>query len=273
MHRLDPAYRLLLHRNLTLKSYSKPFEDSLIKELFNFSVKLTGEREVAFIEHCATVKHIHVFKRCSDEIICGFQMWCESLTKGNYSVIRGGKLRFSPEVSGMALPQISGLVFLCNEMQGEKCKTRFFRVSIASVFGFNALHSQLSSSFIISQSHLGGRCDFDLKLKNFLFECTRDFATHNGFIYDEYYGLVDVGFKLLPSVLARADSEFLQRPSVRLYSSLVPDWKNDSKFIAWGWEMNEANFESQIFYIKSKSNKSSTYSDSPKSGFPMGANE
>jgi hypothetical protein len=73
---------------------------------------------------------------------------------------------------------------------------------------------------------------------------------HSGFLFDETTGLVDVGFN--PVKNNKFTSSFSDRPAVKLYSSLVSDWKEGTKYLSWFWIYNKENIQAQLNYISKK---------------------
>src|SRR6266545_1172126 len=122
----------------------RAFSPALLEELHALSNRLMAEKFEHFRAHAETNEVVHVFERADTRAIVGFQFWKTApIDLPGARAIVGGKLRIVPEFRGRALHLRSGLRFY-GETQLAHPRTRFYRLSLASIFGFTSIASALA---------------------------------------------------------------------------------------------------------------------------------
>lgn len=231
-------------KGLTIRVHSAPFSDTFVQSLFSLASSLGNESKSAFERHVATVSEVHTLHNLKDpnHSLLGFQMWPRIRRQ---RVISGGKLRLTPHGRGVAFPHISGLLYLQNQKNREN-ELPFLRMSIASVFGFNALMPAVSQWSVLRKG----------EAPELLMEEVQQFCVENGFDFDAATGVADVKFSLSPTLLREASSNptFVSREAVKCYSQHVPTWQqpNSTKYLCWWWEFNEQNIASMTHFARTR---------------------
>jgi hypothetical protein len=220
-----------------LRIVEAPFAPALVTRLFNFSSAFSKETEHAFARHVSTLAEIHVFGS-GDEEVTGFQMWPAPVRMpGGVVVMMGGKLRLARAARRTGLPQRSNLAFA--ERHAAREGEQWYRLSVASVFGFNSLASSLSSFFVL------GSPEEPRELREVFAAQVERFCQVNGFAANAD-GTVNVRFSLPASLLQEANNPiFRSRAAVRRYEQLVPRWHDPASttYVAWGWKFDRSNID------------------------------
>ena len=120
------------------------FTPALLAELHAFAARLMAEDAAHFRVHAETNDVVHVFERADTGAVVGFQFWRTApiALPGGRALI-GGKLRVDPAYRRRALHLRSGLRFYL-ACQLRHPRTRFYRLSLASMFGFVSIASALA---------------------------------------------------------------------------------------------------------------------------------
>src|SRR6266545_4394928 len=122
----------------------RAFTPAFLGELHAMSNRLMAEEFDHFCEHAMTNEVVHVFERADPPAIVGFQFWKTApIELPRARAIVGGKLRILPEFRGRALHLRAGLRFY-GQAQLLHPRTRFYRLSLASIFGFTSIASALA---------------------------------------------------------------------------------------------------------------------------------
>src|SRR5262245_56800493 len=120
------------------------FTPALLDSLHALANRLMAEDAVHFRVHAETSDVVHVYERTDTGAPVGFQFWrTAAMELPGCRALIGGKLRVDPAFRGRALHLRSGLRFY---VESQLChpRTRFYRLSLASLFGFVSITSALA---------------------------------------------------------------------------------------------------------------------------------
>lgn len=212
----------------------RDFTDALLGRLHAFSNRLLPEDAAHFRVHAETNDVVHVFEH--GEAIVGYQFWRTApLELPGARVILGGKLRVLPEHRGRALHLRSGLRFFL------ACKlrhplTRYYRLAVASLFGFVSITSALVEYHIFDPRPLPGDAEGEAIRAAFA-----RFAAESHFRMDPETGLVFVDIGIAPETLAQFPEGYLDRPEARIYARVNPGWRDNRCDVAFWFRFTPRN--------------------------------
>src|SRR4051812_29843270 len=122
----------------------RAFTPALLDSLHALANRLMSEDAAHFAVHAETNDVVHVYERIDTGEPVGFQFWrTAALDLPRSRALIGGKLRIDPAFRRRALHLRSGLRFYV-EQQLRHPATRFYRLSLASLFGFVSITSALA---------------------------------------------------------------------------------------------------------------------------------
>jgi hypothetical protein len=193
----------------------KDFTDATLRELHALASRLMAEDLEHFRVHAQTNDLVHVFRRTDSGEVVGFQFWRMApigLPRGR--VILGGKLRILPEFRGRGLHLLSGLVvYLQDKLRHPG--SRYYRLSIASLFGFVSITEALAHYELFDPKRRGGEAEA-------LREVFLGLAHESHFDVDEERGLFRVNIFMTPETLPAPVLREARGPRLRLGQSRVP---------------------------------------------------
>src|ERR1700755_2189604 len=172
------------------------FTPALLDSLHALANRLLSEDAAHFRVHAGTNDVVHVYERIDTGEPVGFQFWrTADMALPGCRVIIGGKLRVDPAFRRRALHLRSGLRFYL-EAQLRHPRTRFYRLSLASLFGFVSITSALAryQRFDPHDASAEGRA---------LRAAFQQLADESHYQLDPVTGLFPVGIRPTPAVLAQ----------------------------------------------------------------------
>ncbi|HTV25595.1 MAG TPA: hypothetical protein VMG12_43165 [Polyangiaceae bacterium] len=210
------------------------FTPELIDELHALSNRMMQEELEHFSRHAHTNDVVHVFERVDTGALVGFQFWkTVPVALPRAAVIVGGKLRILPEFRRQALHLRSGLRFYARS-QLRHPRTRFYRLSLASIFGFTSIASSLARyrSFEPRASDVEGRA---------LAAVFEQVAAGSGYGFDRDTGLFDVRIFMTDETLARYPASFFDKPAARAYAEANPDYRTNGCYVGFWFRFSREN--------------------------------
>ena len=212
----------------------RDFSDELMARLHAFSNQILPEDLPHFRVHAETNEVVHVFEH-GDRMV-GFQFWRTApFPLPRSRLILGGKLRVLPEHRGRALHLRSGLRFFLS------CKlrhplTRYYRLAVASLFGFVSITSALAEYRIFDPRPRPGDAEGAA-----LREAFTRIAAENDFRIDPETGLMFVDIGIAPETLAQYPEGYLDRPEARTYARVNPGWRDNRSDVAFWFRFTPRN--------------------------------
>jgi len=208
--------------------------EATLRDLHALSTRLMAEDLEHFRVHAQANELVHVFRRTDTGGIVGFQFWRTApLGLPRSRVILGGKLRILPEFRRHGLHLLAGLSFFL-ENQLRHPRTRFYRLSIASLFGF------VSITEALAQYH-----PFDPRASGREGGAVRDaflaLAEESHFRVDPETGLFFVDIYMTPETLGRYPSAFFEKPAAQRYASLNPGFRTNGSYVGMWFRFTPAN--------------------------------
>jgi hypothetical protein len=212
----------------------RDFTDELMGRLHAFSNRILPEELAHFRVHAETNEVVHVFERGGRMV--GFQFWRTApFALPRSRLILGGKLRVLPEHRGRALHLRSGLRFFL------ACKlrhplTRYYRLAVASLFGFVSITSALAEYRIFDPRPRPGDAEGAA-----LGEAFARIAAENDFRIDPETGLMFVDIGIAPETLDQYPDGYLDRPEARAYARVNPGWRDNRSDVAFWFRFTPRN--------------------------------
>ena len=213
------------------------FTPALLDSLHVLANRLLSEDAAHFRVHAETNDVVHVYERVDTGEPVGFQFWkTDDMTLPGCRAIIGGKLRVDPAFRRRALHLRSGLRFYL-ETQLRHPRTRFYRLSMASMFGFVSITSALARYRMfdpddISPEGRGIRAAF------------QRVADESNYRLDPATGLFPVGIRPTPAVLAQYPASYFDRREARAYATKNPGWRDNGSFVGFWFRFTPANLAS-----------------------------
>ncbi len=219
------------------------FDDALLARLHALAIRLLPEELDHFCVHARSNQIVHLFE-VGGELV-GFQFWRTApMELPRSRIILGGKLRILPEYRNRALHLRSGLRFYLQE-QLRHPLTRFYRLSIASLFGFVSITSALAEYQV-----------FDPKASDPVGRAVREAfertAAENHYRVDLETGLIFVDIRMAEETLAAFPSSYFERPEARRYAELNPGYRDNGSDVAFWFRFTPANLRSLWRKIRAK---------------------
>jgi hypothetical protein len=221
----------------------RAFTDELIGRLHQFSDPLLPEDAAHFRVHANTNEVVHIFEH--GEAIVGYQFWRTApFDLPGARVILGGKLRVLPEYRRRALHLRSGLRFFL------RCKlrhplTRYYRLAVASLFGFVSITGALAEYQIFDPRPRPGDAEGEALRAAFA-----RIAAENDFRIDPETGLMFVDIGIAPETLAQYPEGYLDRPEARVYTRVNPGWRDNRCDVAFWFRFTPRNLFSLVRKIQ-----------------------
>jgi hypothetical protein len=208
--------------------------EPVLRQLHAMSNRLMAEDLEHFRVHAQANELVHVFRRTDTGDIVGFQFWRTApLNLPRARVIIGGKLRILPEFRRHGLHLISGLsFFLGNQLRHPW--TRYYRLSIASVFGF------VSITEALAHYH-----PFDPRASDEESVAVRSafvaLAEESHFRVDLESGLFFVDIYMTPETLGRYPPAFFEKPAAQRYAAINPEFRTNGSYVGMWFRFTPAN--------------------------------
>lgn len=219
------------------------FTPALLADLHRLSDRLMREEFEHFAAHARTNDIVHVFERADTDETVGFQFWRTApIDLPRARVVIGGKLRILPEFRGRALHLRSGLRFLVEQKLRHPC-ARHYRLSLASVFGFAAIAPALAE-YRFYEPDPGDR---ETRAVSLAFE---RLAGDSHYAVDRASGLFDVRIFITEETLARYRPSFFDKPAVRAYATVNPDYRTNGRYAGFWFRFTPGNLAAIVRAIR-----------------------
>ncbi len=225
----------------------RAFTDELLARLHALSNRLMAEDAAHFRVSAASADLVHVFER-SDGTLVGFQFWGTApLDLAGCRAILGGKLRVLPEARGAALHLRSGLRFFL-ENQLRHPLTRYYRLSLASLFGFVSITSALAE-YRLFDPHAAGP---EAAAVRAAFE---RLAEKSHYRLDPETGLFFVDIYPSAETLAGYSPAYFERREARVYLRANPGFRDNGCYAAFWFRFTPRNLVALVRAIARKTRR------------------
>ena len=210
------------------------FTRALLDDLHGLANRLLAEDAAHFRVHAETNDVVHIYERADTGAVVGFQFWRTAAMElpGCRAVI-GGKLRIDPAFRRRALHLRSGLRFYL-ESQLRHPRTRFYRLSLASMFGFVSITSALAEYRLFDPA----ATDPEGRAIRAAFE---RLAAQSHYQLDPATGLIAVGIRVTEATLAQYPASYFERPEAQLYARVNPGWRDNGRNVGFWFRFTPAN--------------------------------
>jgi hypothetical protein len=226
-------------RSIPRRHFSPP----LLAELHALSNGLMREELAHFRVHADTNDVVHLFERVDTRAIVGFQFWkTMSLELPRARAIVGGKLRILPEYRRQALHLRSGLHFYL-AAQLARPHLRYYRLSLASLFGFTSIASALAE-YRLFDPHAH---DTEGRAVCAAFE---RLAAASHYEIDRERALFRVKIFMTPETLAAYPEAFFAKPAARVYAAANPDYRTNGSYVAFWFRFSPRNLLALVSAIR-----------------------
>lgn len=207
--------------------------------------RLMAEDLAHFRVHAEANDLVHVFRRADTGEVVGFQFWQTApIALPRSRVILGGKVRIRPEYRNHGLHLLSGLVFYLQTKLRDP-RTRYYRLSIASLFGFVSITEALASYHLFDPR----ACDGEAAAIKEVFVAR---AEESHFRLDEQTGLFSVDIFMTPETLSRYPPRYFEKPAARVYTSANPGFRTNGCFLGFWFLFTPENLLSMLRAIRRK---------------------
>lgn len=223
----------------------RQFTPALLGSLHTLANRLLSEDAAHFRVHAETNDVVHIYERVDTGAPVGFQFWrTAAMALPGCRAVIGGKLRVDPAFRGRALHLRSGLRFYL-ETQLRHPRTRFYRLSLASLFGFVSITSALADYRLFDPAAPGpeGRA---------IRGAFQRLADDSDYQLDPATGLVFVGIRPTEATLAQYPAGYYQRREALVYARANPDWRANARYVGFWFRFTPANLASLVRAIVRK---------------------
>jgi len=221
------------------------FTPELLDSLYSLANRLLSEDAAHFRVHAETNEVVHVYERADTGAPVGFQFWRTApMDLPGCRALIGGKLRVDPAFRRRGLHLRSGLRFYL-ESQLRHPRTRFYRLSLASLFGFVSITSALADYRLFDPRP----ADAEGRAIRGAFERLAD---QNHYRLDPATGLISVGIGINEATLAQYPASYYQRPEARAYARINPGWRDNGCNVGFWFRFTPANLAKLIRTIMHK---------------------
>jgi hypothetical protein len=221
------------------------FTPALLGSLHALANRLLAEDADHFRVHAETNDVVHVYERRDTGAPVGFQFWrTAAMALPGCRAVIGGKLRIDPAFRRRALHLRSGLRFYL-ECQLRHPRTRFYRLSLASLFGFVSITSALSDYRRFDPA----AADPEGRAIRGVFE---RLAAESHFVLDPITGLIAVGIQMTAQTLAQFPAAYYERPAAQAYARANPGWRDNGCYVGFWFRFTPANLWALTRAIASK---------------------
>jgi hypothetical protein len=221
------------------------FTPELLDALHALSNRLLSEDADHFRVHAHTNDVVHIYERADTGAAVGFQFWrTAAMDLPGCRALIGGKLRIDPAFRRRGLHLRAGLRFYL-ENQLRHPRTRFYRLSIASLFGFVSITSALAAYHPLDPH----ATDPEGRAIRGAFERITEQSDYQ---LDPETGLIAVGIRVNEATLAQYPSSYYQRPEAQAYARLNPGWRDNGLFVGFWFRFTPANLATLIRTIAAK---------------------
>jgi hypothetical protein len=220
------------------------FTPKRLAQLHAMANGLMAEDEEHFRIHAESNEVVHVFERTDTGECVGFQFWKTlSMELPGHRAIVGGKLRIQPEFRGRALHLISGVRFFMDN-QLRHPFPRYYRLSLASIFGFVSITSALHEYVIFNPQSA------DLESRALKRTFVR-LAEESHFRLDEETGLFFVNIFMTPETVQRYPAHYFDKAAARVYAKVNPEYRSNGCYVGFWFRFSPRNLRTLIATILS----------------------
>jgi plasmid stabilization system protein ParE len=240
-HQVDDVQAAVRARSLPRRR----FTPELLASLHAFASGMLSEDAAHFRVHAETNDVVHIYERVDTGAPVGFQFWRTApMDLPGCRALIGGKLRIDPTYRRRALHLRSGLRFYL-ESQLRHPRTRFYRLSLASMFGFVSITSALADYqlFDPAAADLEGRA---------IRGAFQRLADQSHYRLEPSNGLFAVGIRVNDATIARYPDRYFQRPEALTYARVNPGWRDNGYFVGFWFRFTPANLAKLIRTIVHK---------------------
>lgn len=221
------------------------YTDARLRELHAMSNALMMEEFEHFQVHAETNDVVHVFRRTDTGEVVGFQFWrTAAMDLPRSRLVLGGKLRIDPAFRNRGLHLLSGLVFFLQQKLRHPL-TRYYRLSIASIFGFVSIAEALHEYRLLDLQATGHE-------ERAVADAFRRLAAENAFTLDERTGLMFVGIFMTEATLQAYPPTWFDRPAARAYIAVNPEFRHNGNFVNFWFRFTPRNLFSLVKRVKRK---------------------
>ena len=221
------------------------FTPELLASLHGLANRLLAEPLDHFRVHVETNDVVHIYERRDTGEPVGFQFWRTGpLDLPGCRAIFGGKLRVDPAYRRRGLHLRSGLRFYL-ENQLRHPRTRFYRLSLASMFGFVSITSALAEYRLFDPA----AADAEGRAIRGAFE---RLAAASHFRLDPATGLIAVGIRVTDETFGQYPPAYYERPEARIYAGVNPGWRDNGCNVAFWFRFTSANLRKLVHTIRAK---------------------
>lgn len=223
----------------------RAFTPALLASLHALANRLLSEDLAHFCRHAETNDVVHVYERTDTGAPVGFQFWRTApIDLPRSRALIGGKLRVDPAFRRRALHLRSGLRFYV-EQQLRHPATRFYRLSLASMFGFVSITSALASyrMFDPADATPEGRA---------IRGAFQRLADQSHYHLDPVTGVFPVGIHMTAETLAQYPESYFARREAVAYATANPGWRTNGAYVGFWFRFTPANLASLLRAIARK---------------------
>jgi hypothetical protein len=208
--------------------------EATLRELHAMASLLMAEDLEHFRVQSRTNDLVHVFRRADTGEIVGFQFWRTApIALPGSRMIVGGKLRIQPAFRRHGLHLLSGLAFyLQNKLRAPR--TRFYRLSLASLFGFVSVTEALAHYHFFDPKAQGGESG---AVRDAFFAL----ADENHYRVDEETGLFLVNIFMTRETLERYPARYFDKPAARAYAAVNPGFRDNGSYVGFWFRFTPEN--------------------------------
>jgi hypothetical protein len=204
----------------------RDFTAERVAELHAMASELMAEDLAHFRVHADTNDVVHVFRRIDTGQLVGFQFWrTASMTLPNCRAIVGGKLRVLPDFRGRGLHLLSGLLFFL-QSKAQSPLTRYYRLSIASLFGFVSITEALRDYRVLDLSDRSAE-------SGAVASAFAELAAESHYQLDPQTGLIFVDIFVRPETLADFAPSYFDRRAARRYVEVNPGYRTNGCYVGF----------------------------------------
>lgn len=225
--------------------WRRDFTDERIEALHALACGLMAEDLAHFRVHADTNDVVHVFRRVDTGALVGFQFWrTVPMALPGCRAIVGGKLRVLPGFRGRGLHLLSGLLFYLQNRTRHPL-TRYYRMSIASLFGFVSITETLQRYRVLDprERSAEGRA---------VAAAFASMAAESHYRVDPDTGLVFVDIFMTADTLAAYGPSYFERPAAVRYAEINPDYRSNGCYVGFWFRFTPANLLSLMRAIGRK---------------------
>jgi hypothetical protein len=223
----------------------RAFTRELLDSLHGLANRLLSEDPEHFRVHAETNDVVHIYERADTGEPVGFQFWRTApMDLRGCRAVFGGKLRVDPAFRNRALHLRSGLRFYF-ENQLRHPGTRYYRLSLASLFGFVSITSALADYTLFDAS----AADAEGRAIRAAFERV---VAQSHYRLDEATSLIAVGIQVNDDTVAQYPPAYYERPEARAYMRVNPGWRDNGLNVGFWFRFTPANLAKIVRTIARK---------------------